>query len=174
MNRTIFPKWQALLPAILLIMAGAFAAADDVSDAAGHRLAGEVALNEQDYRTAAIEFRKAAELSDQVEDARQATEVGFVYGFNDEALASAKRWLELSEDSEEAQLYFARIQLRRGEYGAARRGFKRLITGDEAEDRLIVLISVLVEEDPQAGDRIMRSLTKPYKDSAKAVQISTR
>ncbi len=150
------------------MLASAILMADDVSDTAGHLLAAEVALNEQDYRTAATEFRKAAELSDQVEIARQATEVGFVYGFNDEALASAKRWLELSDDSEEAQLYFARIQMRRGEYGAARRGFKRLITGDEAEDRLLVLISVLVEEDPEAGDRIMRSLTKPYKDSAKA------
>ena len=149
-------------------MASAFVAADDVSDAAGHLLAAEVALDEQDYRTAAAEFRKAAELSDQVEIARQATEVGFIYGFNDDALVSAKRWLELSDDSEEAQLYFARIQMRRGEYGAARRGFKRLITGEEAEDRLLVLISVLVEEDPVASDRIMRSLTKPYKDSAKA------
>lgn len=168
MNKPIFPRWQAVLPAILLLVAGSFAAADDVSDAAGHRLAGEVALNEQDYRTAAVEFRKAAELSDQVEDARQATEIGFIYGFNDEALASAKRWLDLSDDSEEAQLYFARIQLRRGEYGSARRAFKRLISGEDAEDRLVVLISVLIEEDPQAGDRIMRSLTKPYKDSAKA------
>ena len=168
MNNPIFPRWQAVLPAALLMLASAILMADDVSDTAGHLLAAEVALNEQDYRTAATEFRKAAELSDQVEIARQATEVGFVYGFNDEALASAKRWLELSDDSEEAQLYFARIQMRRGEYGAARRGFKRLITGDEAEDRLLVLISVLVEEDPEAGDRIMRSLTKPYKDSAKA------
>ena len=80
-----------------------------------------------------MEFRKAAEISNRVEDARQATEIGFVYGFNDDALASAERWLELSDDSEEAQLYVARIQMRRGEYGAARRGFKRLITGDEAE-----------------------------------------
>ena len=32
----------------------------------GAMLAGEVALNEQDYRTAAAEFRKAAELSDDV------------------------------------------------------------------------------------------------------------
>ena len=168
MNKSKFSRWQAILPAILLIFAGTFAAADDVSDAAGHLLAAEVALNEQDYRTASEEFRKAAELSDQVEISRQATEVGFIYGFYDDALKSVKRWQELSEDSEEAQLYLARIQMRRGEYSAARRGFKRLITGDEAEDRLLVLISVLVDEDPEAADRVMRSLTKPYKDSAKA------
>ena len=149
-------------------MTAAAASADDVSDAAGHLLAAEVALSEQDYRTAAEEYRKAAELSDQVDVARQATEVAFVYGFNDVALKSAKRWADLSDDSEEAQLYLARIYMRLGQYGAARRGFKRLIRGDEAEDRLLVLISVLIDEDPVASDKIMRSLTKPYKDSARA------
>ena len=93
MNRAHSSGRRAFLPAVFLILASPFVAADDVSDAAGHRLAGEVALNEQDYRTAAVEFRKAAEISNRVEDARQATEIGFVYGFNDEALASAKRWL---------------------------------------------------------------------------------
>ena len=38
----------------------------------------------------------------QRELARQATEIAFVYGFNDVALQSAKRWADLSDDSEEA------------------------------------------------------------------------
>ncbi len=52
MNKPNFTRWQAFLPALLLLWGGTFAAADDVSDAAGHILAAEVALNEQDYRTA--------------------------------------------------------------------------------------------------------------------------
>ncbi len=155
--------------AVLFAFAAASAAsADDVTDVAGHLLAAEVALNDQDYRTAAEEFRKAAEISDDAALARNATEVGFVYGFNDDALRSARRWAELSDDSEEAQLYVARIQMRLGKYRAARQGFRRLIRGDQAEDRLLVLISVLLEEDPAEGDRLMRFLTKPYDDSAKA------
>ena len=167
MNKPNFVR-QSMLPTVILLALMAVAGADEVSDTAGHLLAAEVALEAQDYRLAAEEFRKAAEISEDVDIARQATEVGFVYGFNDEALRSAKRWLKLSDESEESQLYLARIQMRVGDYRAAQRTFKRLIKGEEAEDRLLVLISVLLEEDPQEGDRIMRALTKPYKDSAKA------
>ena len=59
------------MPAVLLLMTAAAVTTDDVSDAAGHLLAAEVALSEQDYRTAAEEYRKAAELSDQVDVARR-------------------------------------------------------------------------------------------------------
>lgn len=165
-----YPARRLPVVAVLLFSFAATpaATADDITDAAGHLLAAEVALDNQDYRSAAEEFRKAAELSDDVAVARQATEVGFVYGFNDDALLAARRWAELSDDSEEAQLYVARIQMRLGKYRAARQGFKRLIRGDQAEDRLLVLISVLLEEDLAEGDRLMRALTKPYKDSAKA------
>ena len=142
--------------------------ADDISTVAGHMLTAEVALDNQDYRLAAEAFRKAAELSDDLALARQATEIGFVYGFNGDALLAARRWAELADDSEEAQLYIARIQMRRGKYRAAQKGFKRLIQGEQAEDRLLVLIAVLLEEDPVEGDRLMRALTRPYKDSAKA------
>ena len=170
MKHANYPARRLPAAAVLLLSLAAMstATADDVADAAGHLLAAEVALNNQDYRSAAEEFRKAAELSDDVAMARQATEVGFVYGFNDDALLAAKRWAELSDDSEEAQLYVARIQMRLGKYRAARQGFRRLIRGEQAEDRLLVLISVLLEEDPVEGDRLMRALTKPYKDSAKA------
>lgn len=168
MNNPIRISWQVLLPVILLLCLPAAPSADEVSDVAGHLIAAEAALDAQDYRLAAEEYRKAAEISDEVDVARQATEVGFVYGANDDALKAAKRWLELAGESEEAELYLARIYLRAGDYRKAQRTFKGLIKGDEAEDRLLVLISVLLEEDPEAGDRIMRSLTKPYKDSAKA------
>ena len=170
MKYAYYPARRLPAVAVLLFSLAATPAAiaDDVTDAAGHLLAAEVALNNQDYRSAAEEFRKAAEISDDVALARQATEVGFVYGFNDDALRSARRWAELSDDSEEAQLYVARIQMRLGKYRAARQGFRRLIRGEQAEDRLLVLISVLLEEDLSEGDRLMRALTKPYKDSAKA------
>ncbi|MEM8816308.1 MAG: tetratricopeptide repeat protein [Pseudomonadota bacterium] len=167
MKNVKFTSRQLFLSALMLLALGP-AGADEVSDTAGHLLAAELALNEQDYRTAAEEYRQAAELSDQVDVARQATEVAFVYGFNDDALASADRWLELSDNSEEALLYLARIQMRLESYRAARRSFRQLIEGEQAEDRLLLLIGVLLEEDPKQSDKIMRSLTRPYKESAKA------
>ena len=140
------------------------------SEAAAHLLQAELALQGSDFLEAAREYRKAAEISESVDIARQATRVGYSFGFNDEALLAAKRWLELDEASDEALLYVAQLQLRVGEQRSARRNFKKLIErGDEdADQRLLSLVQVLSEEDPEDADKVMRWLAKPYKDSAYA------
>ena len=97
------------------------------SEAAAHLLQAELALQGSEFREAAQEYRKAAQVSESVDVARQATRVGYSFGFNDEALLSAKRWLELDESSDEALLYVAQLQLRLGEERSARRNFKKLI-----------------------------------------------
>jgi tetratricopeptide (TPR) repeat protein len=144
------------------------------SDAAAHLLQAELALQSSEYREAAAEYRKAAELSSNVDVARQATRVAYSFGFNEEALRAAKRWRELDEESEEALLYVAQLQLRMGKLRDAKRNLKKLIEhGDEDEDedadeRLLSLVQVLSQEDPEAADEVVRSLVKPYKDSALA------
>ncbi len=140
------------------------------SEAAAHLLQAELALQGSEFLEAAREYRKAAEISESVDIARQATRVGYSFGFNDEALLAAKRWLELDGDSDEALLYVAQLQLRLGDQRSARRNFKKLIErGDEEADaRLLSLVQVLSEEDAEDADKVMRWLTKPYKDSAYA------
>ena len=83
------------------------------------------------------------------------------------SLASAKRWLELDKDNDEAVFHLARLQLRLGKLRQSRQNYKKLIElGDVPPDeRLLALIGVLTEEDPEGGDEIMRWLAKPYKDS---------
>ncbi len=137
------------------------------SDAAAHLLQAELALQSNDYLEAAQEYRKAAELSSSVDVARQATRVSYSFGFNDEALRSAKRWQELDKDSDEALLYVAQLQLRTGKLRDSRRNLKKLIErGDEeADKRLLSLVQVLSQEDPEDADEVMRALAKPYKDS---------
>ena len=138
------------------------------SEAAAHLLQAELALQGSEFLEAVREYRKAAQISDSVDIARQATRVGYSFGFNDEALLAAERWLELDEDSDEALLYVAQLQLRLGNMRAARRNFKKLIErGDEEADvRLLSLVQVLSEEDPESADEVMRWLAKPYKKSA--------
>ena len=140
------------------------------SKAAAHLLQAELALQGSEYFEAAQEYRKAAELSSSVDIARQATRVGYSFGFNEEALRSAKRWLELDEDSDEALLYVAQLQLRMGKTRSARRNLRTLVErGDEeADKRLLSLVQVLTEEDAETADEVMRWLAKPYKDSAYA------
>jgi tetratricopeptide (TPR) repeat protein len=167
--RLLSALWAATV--ITLFCPIAFADDEDArSEAAAHLLQAELALQASDFLGAAREYRKAAEISESVDIARQATRVGYSFGFNDEALLAAKRWLELDKDSDEALLYVAQLQLRLDDLRNSRRNFKKLIErGDEdADARLLSLVQVLSEEDPEKADKVMRWLAKPYKKSAYA------
>lgn len=164
---------SACLLLATLFLAAPLAAQSDSSAgiaAAGHLIEGENALQAGDYLLAAVEYRKAAELSDNVEIARQATQIAIRLGFNEEALLAAKRWLELEPDNEEAGVFYAQSQLRVGNIKAAHRAIEELInTGDGKEDRrLLSLLPILSDEDPHNADMLMRALAKPYKNSAVA------
>ena len=165
------------LPACILLAALILAAtvrvqadADAGIEAAGYMIDGENALQDGDYLQAAIAYRKAAELSDNVEVAQKATKMALRLGFNEEALLAVNRWLELDENNDEANVYYAQLQLRLGNIKAAKRAIEKLIdTGDgKADQRLLSLLPVLSDEDPHNADLLMRSLAKPYKDSAPA------
>ncbi len=165
-------RLPAVFAALALTLFSLVSAADDVqpSDASAHLLQAEIALQQMDYLQAAREYRMAAELSSSVDIARKATRVASSYGFNEDALLAAERWLELDPDDDEALFHLARLQLRQGELRDSRRSYKKLLErGDEpADTRLLSLVGVLSQEDPKGADEIMRWLAKPYKDSAAA------
>ncbi len=155
-----------ILAAIVRVQADS----DTGIEAAGYLIDSENALQEGDYLQAAVAYRKAAELSENVEVAQKATKMALRLGFNEEALLAVNRWLELDENNDEAAVYYAQLQLRLGNIKAARRAIEKLIdTGDgKADQRLLSLLPVLSDEDPHNADLLMRSLAKPYKDSAPA------
>jgi tetratricopeptide (TPR) repeat protein len=157
----------------ILVLASAqhaWAEDDDGIAAAGHLIEGENALQEGEYLTAAQEYRKAAELSKNVEVARKATLIALRLGFDEEALLSAARWMELDDTDDEARVLYARLQLRTGNIREAKRAIAELIDldGEDADKRLLSLMSVLSDEDPHNADMLMRELAKPFKDSAPA------
>ena len=169
-----FRRWPAaLLAAALVALSNASAAADepDYTDVNAYILQAEMALQRTDYLKAAQEYRKAAELSDNPDIARQATVTGMTFGFNDEALRSAKRWFEVSKKSDEARAYLAQLSFRAGDTKTARRHFTHLLkkSEDEPGERLLLLVRYLSDEDDKAGaDKLVRALAKPYPDSARA------
>ncbi len=161
------------LLALTTILSFATAAADEdsSSEVSAHILQAEMALQRKEYLKATIAYRKAAELSDSVELARKATRHGFSYRFNDEALIAAKRWVKLDKDSDEARAFLGQLYFRLDDLRNARRQFERLIKADPADPgkRLLSLIRYLSEERaPERADKLMRSLAKPYRDSATA------
>jgi len=168
-----FGRWLAIacLLAALAISAEQTLAQDSASDAVEDRiLKAETALDQDRYKTAVAEYRKAAEMSDNAETAQQATRVAYSYGFNEDALAVAERWLKLDPESAEALLYVAQLQLRNGDIRSSRRSFKTLLERRDgpADERLLSLIPLLSQEDPEAADKVMRWLAKPHRDSAAA------
>ena len=133
--------------------------------------AADAALENSEYLEAAIAYRKAAQLSDSVELASKATRLGFTYRFNDEALLAAKRWQKLDKESVEVRAYLGQLYFRADDLRNSRRQFQSLIKEDteEPDERLLLLVSYLSEENqPERADKLMRSLAKPYKDSAVA------
>ena len=169
-------KYTARLWRVAILVAGIAGAtnlsiADEVSDkAAQHVLAAEEALKSQDYQLAAREYRLAAEVSENADIARQATQVAYSYGLNDDALLAARRWAELAPESDEALIYLAQLYLRTGEIRESRKHFERLLEKDDApvDERLLALVPVLSREDATNAYELMRQLARPYKDSAKA------
>jgi tetratricopeptide (TPR) repeat protein len=159
------------MAALLLAVAGPIRAASDPAlAAAGHMIEAENALQAGDYLKAVTEYRKAAQLSDNVEVAQKATEIAMRLGFNRQALLSVKRWLELDENDEEARVIYAQLQLREGNIRESRRTIEKLIDAGDGKDdqRLLSLLPILSDEDPGDADRLMRALAKPYPDSAPA------
>ncbi|MFQ6003962.1 MAG: tetratricopeptide repeat protein [Woeseia sp.] len=161
-------------PLMVIMFAGpvtGLAIAGTANEEAGaHVLRAETALRRQEYKKVSSEYRKAAEISEDVDIAKQATRTAFSYGFNEDALHSARRWLELDEESDEALLYVAQLQLRVGDIRGSRRSFNRLLNrGEPAPDEgLISLIPFLSREDSEDAAELMRQLAKPYKNSARA------
>ena len=141
------------------------------SEVSAHILQAEIALQSNEYLKATVEYRKAAELSDSVELARKATRLGFNYGFNEEALLSAKRWVKLDKDSDEVRAFLGQLYFRLGDLRNSRRQFERLIKADPEDPgkRLLSLLGYLSDErEPERADKLMRSLAKPYPKSAMA------
>ncbi len=169
-----YPGW---LVASLLLMLTAIAPhntfADDTSasDPSAYVLQAEIALQRDDYLMAAQEYRKAAELSEDPEVARQAALVGMTYGFDREALIAAKRWHKLESNSNEARAVLAQLSFRLGDVKTARRHFNYLLekSKEPPGEKLLMLVRYLSDGgEPEKADKLMRSLARPYADSSLA------
>ena len=154
----------------MLLFASHHAFADDQDKISQLLLSAETALQNNQYQEAARAYREAAELSDDPEIAKQATRIGYSYGFDEDALKSARRWVKLEGESQEALLYVAQLYLRTGSIRRSERSFEKLLEqGEEpADERLLALIPFLSQEDPEPAYELMQRLAKPYKDSADA------
>jgi tetratricopeptide (TPR) repeat protein len=147
--------------------------ADDAesSSASAHILQAEMALQRKEYLRATTEYRKAAEQSDSAELARKATQLGYAYKFNDEALLAAKRWIKLDKNNGDARQVLGLIYFRLDDLRNARRQFERYIkSSDDGIGQNLAAISQMLQREnaPKRADALMRALAKPHKNLADA------
>ena len=150
----------ALCSLIAITFTPALADEEATSDVGAYILQAEMALQRNDYLMAAQEYRKAAELSDDPDVARQAVLIGMAYDFDREALVAAKRWHKLDRDSMEARVFLAQLSFRLGDVKTAKRHYSYLIEkGDEAPgEKLLMLVRYLSDKgDVEKADKLMRS-----------------
>ena len=163
----IFAAWLVAIAAVVTLLAPLDGLADNDDAVSQHIAAAEDALGNNDFLRASSEYRQAAALSDDGSIAKQATQFAFTYGFNKDARDSAERWVAIDEESDEALLYLALLELRDGDIKQSRDSFRKVLQrGDiPADERLLNLVPFLSEEDPENADQLMRQLSKPYKKS---------
>jgi tetratricopeptide (TPR) repeat protein len=166
-------RWLALPALAMAVTLGSMAAADDAGDSGvgAYILQAEMALQRGDYRMAAQEYRKAADLSDDPEVAQRATMTAMFYGFDREALIAARRWHKLDKQSGEARMFVAQLSFRTGDAKSARRHYAHLVEqGSEPPGDALLMIARQLsdEDDAESADKLMRSLARPYPDSAMA------
>ena len=166
-HELVFAAWLVAIIVISALLSPPVALADADDKVREHLAAAEDARSKNDYWRAAIEYQQAAEETDDVAVARQATQFAFTYGFNKEARISAKRWVELDKSSDEALLYLALLELRDGDIGKSGNSLRKVLErGDiPADERLVNLVPFLAEEDAENADKLMRQLSKPYTTS---------
>lgn len=158
------------LACLLLLATPQFLYADDLEEVSEHLMRAEAALHDKHYRAAASEYLQAAELSDEPEIAQRATQVAYSYGFNEEALKAARRWARLDPGNDSALLYVSQLYLRTGNIRRSQRSFEKLLKRgtDPAADRLLALIPILSQEDPDKAYELMLRLAKSHRESAEA------
>lgn len=167
-------RWLAAAVLFTLVAPGnspVAAEEDPTADASAYILQAEMALQREDYRMAAEEYRKAAELSDSPDVARRAAVTSMAYGFDREALVAAKRWFKLDPKSSDARVVLAQLFFRTGDLKSARRHFTHLIEqGKEPPGEALLMLTQYLSDkgDPEKADSLMRSLARPYPDSAPA------
>jgi len=170
----LFARWLAavlLLSLPAVTPQTAFAEEAGSSDVTAYVLQAEMAMQREEYLRAVREYRKAAELTDDPEVARKAALLGMQFGFDREAAAAAKRWLKLDSKNNEARAVLAQLSFRLGDVKTARRHFSHLleISKDPPGEKLLMLVRYLSDGgDEQKADKLMRSLARPYPDSALA------
>lgn len=143
----------------------------EAGEASYHLLLAELALERGQYAAAASEYRKAAELSEDASIADRAVTLSMELGRKTEALASARRWVELAPDDRNARRYLAQLYLAENRIDEAVEAFEQLLPllDEDPEKGFLPLAGLLLDESEQKHAlKVMQRLLERHRDVAAA------
>jgi tetratricopeptide (TPR) repeat protein len=161
-------KLTRLLP--LAVLLGACATAPTVDgvdrqvEVDSHLLRGDIALERQDFQTAAQEFLAASALSTEPGPAERATRIAHELELTEQGLTAGARWRELAPDDERPAWYLGIFETRANRVPRAIVEFTRFIRAvpDQRTGFALVLEALGDEPYPAIATRIMRSLNQTF------------
>ena len=161
-------KLTRLLP--LAVLLGACATAPTVDgvdrqvEVDSHLLRGDIALERQDFQTAAQEFLAASALSAEPGPAERATRIAHELELTEQGLTAGARWRELAPDDERPAWYLGIFETRANRVPRAIVEFTRFIRAvpDQRTGFALVLEALGDEPYPATATRIMRSLNQTF------------
>ena len=161
-------KLTRLLP--LAVLLGACATAPTVDgvdrqvEVDSHLLRGDIALERQDFQTAAQEFLAASALSTEPGPAERATRIAHELELTEQGLTAGARWRELAPDDERPAWYLGIFETRANRVPRAIVEFTRFIRAvpDQRTGFALVLEALGDEPYPATATRIMRSLNQTF------------
>ncbi|MES2490620.1 MAG: tetratricopeptide repeat protein [Pseudomonadota bacterium] len=176
--RPLVRPFALTLIAAALTLAGTTAHAADASkkaemDAQVHIMTGEMAAGRDQPALAASEFLKALETIKDPDLANRATSLALSAQDADLSLATAKRWLELEPNAQEAREVIARVSLLKGDTAEAYKQCEAIITGvaggeDDGFMQIARLLSLANESQADNALKVMNQLVVKWPQSAAA------
>ena len=129
-----------------------------------HSLLGEIAIERQEFSTAASEFLEAARLSDDPALAERATRIAHQLELTNAGLEATSRWRELAPEDERPAWFAGVFETRANRLPRAVAEFERFIraVGDEATGFALVLEALAEEPYTSAATAIMRALNSTF------------
>jgi tetratricopeptide (TPR) repeat protein len=129
-----------------------------------HSLAGEIAIDRQDFGTASREFLAAARLSDDPALAERATRIAHQLELNDAGIEAAHRWHELAPEDERPAWFAGVFETRANRLPRAVAEFETFIrsVGDPRTAFALVLEALADEPYATATTAIMQALNVTF------------
>lgn len=159
------------LPALCL---AAIAAASSYSTSAqdtqvevdSHLLLGQIALERQEFETAATEFLAAALLAAEPGPAEQATRLAHELELNENGLRAAMRWRELAPNDERPAWYLGVFETRGNRVPRAIAEFETFIRSVDDRRAGFALVLEALGDEPytRTATAIMRALNETFPD----------